>query len=171
MQSKTRALSGHKGISRIDQAKRNTHGWYVRVFFNGQKRSKFFSDAAHGGREKALENAVLHRNQVEAELGRPRTDRLVIARNPRNRTGVLGVQRKTKVVKTETGEKVTRNVYEVTWCPEPGRMSRAWVSIDEYGEQAAFRRACAIRREKECEIYGSVVRPHWEASLAKLCAA
>ena len=167
----TRSQSGHKGVSRIDQETRNTHGWYVRVSFNGQKRSKFFSDTAHGGRETALEKAVIYRNETEKELGRPRTDRLVIARNPRNRTGVMGVQRKTKIVKTATGEKTTRNVYEVTWCPQPGRMSRTWVSIDEYGEQAAFRKACAIRREKEREMYGSTVGPNWESSLAKICAA
>ncbi|HYE64831.1 MAG TPA: hypothetical protein VD966_04570 [Pyrinomonadaceae bacterium] len=167
----SRAKSGHKGISRIDQAKKNTYGWYVRVCFNGQRRSKFFSDAAHGGKEKALEQAVLYRNKTEEELGKPRTDRLVIARNPRNRSGVMGVQRKTKVIKTPEGERVVNNVYEVTWNPEPGRLCRTWVSIDEYGEEAAFRRACAIRRAKEREMYGEVVKPNWEASLSKLFAA
>lgn len=165
------AKSGHKNISRIDQPLRNTHGWYVRVSFNGARRVKFFSDASHGGREEALKQAVVFRNDSEKELGKPRTDRLVIARNPRNRSGITGVQRKTKVVKTEKGERLTRNVYEVTWNPEPGRLARTWVSIDEYGEEAAFRRACAIRREKEREMYGTVVGPNWETSLSKLFAA
>ncbi|HEX8473225.1 MAG TPA: hypothetical protein VF666_04275 [Pyrinomonadaceae bacterium] len=165
------AKSGHKNISRIDQPERNTHGWYVRVTFDGARRVKFFSDASCGGKEKALEKAVSFRNQSEKELGKPRTDRLVIARNPRNRSGITGVQRKTKVVKTEDGERLTRNVYEVTWNPEPGRLARTWVSIDEYGEEAAFRRACAIRREKEREMYGTVVRSNWETSLSKLFAA
>lgn len=164
------AKCGHKGISRIDQAKRNTHGWYVRVSFNGKKLSKFFSDTAHGGKEEALASAVNYRNVAEQELGKPRTNRLVISRNPRNRSGITGVQRKTKVIKTEDGERLSRNVYEVTWNPEPGRMSRTWVSIDEYGEQAAFRKACAIRREKEREMYGSVVSTNWEESLGKLLA-
>lgn len=165
------AKSGHKNISRIDQPQRNTHGWYVRVSFNGARRVKFFSDASHGGREEALKQAVVFRNDSEKQLGKPRTDRLVIARNPRNRSGITGVQRKTKVVKTEAGERLTRNVYEVTWNPEPGRLARTWVSIDEYGEEAAFRRACAIRREKEREMYGTVVGPNWETSLSKLFAA
>jgi hypothetical protein len=164
----TRARSGHKGISRIDQEKRKTHGWYVRVGFNGKTKVKFFSDAAHGGKERALEQAVRFRDEAEKELSKPRTDRLVIAHNPRNRSGVMGVQRKTRVVKTEKGERLTNNVYEVTWSPEPGRLRRAWVSIDEYGEEAAFRKACAIRREKEKEMYGEVVRPNWEDSLSKL---
>jgi hypothetical protein len=165
------AKSGYKGISRIDQEKRNTHGWYVRVSFNGEKRAKFFSDTSYGGNEEALKRAVEYRNEAEQKLGKPRTNRLVIARNPRNRSGITGVQRKTKVVKTETGERISRNVYEVTWNPEPGRMAREWVSIDEYGEEAAFRKACAIRREKEREMYGEVVSTNWEDSLSKLFAA
>ena len=68
-------------------------------------------------------------------------------------------------------ERVVRNVYEVTWNPEPGRLKRTWVSIDEYGEEAAFRKACAIRREKEREMYGEVVAPNWEGSLSKLLAS
>lgn len=167
-----RAQSGHKGISRIEQQKRNTYGWYVRVSFNNERRVKFFSDAAHGGKDKALKKAVEYRNEAERELGKPRTDRLVIARNPRNTSGVMGVQRKTKVVVNEDGKKrAIKNVYEVTWNPEPGRLSRMWVSIDEYGEEAAFRKACAIRREKEREMFGSVVKTNWEDTLKKFFAA
>jgi hypothetical protein len=162
------AKSGHKGISRIDQPERKTHGWYVRVRFNGKQCAKFFSDESNGGREEALEEAVRFRNRAEQELGKPRTDRLVIARNPRNRSGIMGVQRKTKRIKTETGERVTRNVYEVTWNPEPGKLCRTWVSIDEYGEEAALRRACAIRREKEREMFGSEVLSNWTGNLARL---
>ncbi len=165
------AKSGYKGISRIDQENRKTHGWYVRVRFDGVSRSKFLSDETNGGREQALAKAVEYRDRTERELGKPRTERLVIARNPRNRSGITGVQRKTKVVKTETGERVVRNVYEVTWNPEPGRLARTWVSIDEYGEEAALRKACAIRREKEREMFGSEVLSNWSNTLSKLFAA
>ena len=164
------AKSGYKGICRIDQPERKTHGWYVRVRFNGEQRSKFFSDEINGGREEALEEAVRYRNRTEQELGKPRTDRLVIANNPRNRSGFMGVQRKTKIIKTETGERLRKNVYEVTWNPEPGKLCRTWVSIDEYGEEAALRKACAIRREKEREMFGSEVLSNWTGKLAKLCA-
>lgn len=167
-----RAQSGHKGVSRIEQEARNTFGWYVRVTFNKQKRVKFFSDAAHGGRDKALEAAVAFRNQAEQELGKPRTDRLVIGGNPRNTSGIMGVQRKSKVVVTENGKKrILKNVYEVTWNPEPGRLCRTLVSIDEYGEKGALRKACAIRREKEVEMFGSIVKSNWQGSLKKLCAS
>jgi hypothetical protein len=163
--------SGHKGISRIDQPERKTHGWYVRVRFNGTQRAKFFSDESHGGREEALEKAVRYRNRTEQDLGKPRTDRLVIASNPRNRSGIMGVQRKTKIVKTPTGERAIKNVYEVSWNPEPGRLCRTWVSIDEYGEEAALRKACAIRREKEREMFGSEVLSNWTNNLARLVSS
>lgn len=163
--------SGHKGISRIDQPSKNTHGWYVRVRFNGTQRVKFFSDNAHGGRDNALQEAVKFRNRAEQELGKPRTDRLVIARNPRNRSGIMGIRRKTKVVKTDEGERVVSNVYEVTWNPEPGRLCRTWVSIDKLGEKAALKEACRIRREKEREMFGSVVKASWAQSLSKLLDA
>jgi hypothetical protein len=165
------AKSGYKGISRIDQPSKNTHGWYVRVTFNGQKRVKFFSDVAHGGKEKALELAVKYRNDSEQELGKPRTDRLVIARNPRNRSGFTGIQRKTKIVNTPEGTRVVSDVYEVTWNPWPGRLCRIWVPIDENGERAALLKACAIRREKEREMYGSVVKANWAANLGRLLEA
>ncbi|HXG90798.1 MAG TPA: AP2 domain-containing protein [Blastocatellia bacterium] len=165
------AKSGHKGISRIDQSKKNTHGWYVRVRFNGTQRVKFFSDNQYGGKEKALEEAIRFRNRAEQEMGKPRTDRLVIASNPRNRSGIMGIRRKTKVVKTENGERVVSNVYEVSWNPEPGRLCRTWVSIDKLGEKEALKEACRIRREKEREMYGSVVRASWAASLSKLLDA
>ena len=44
-------------------------------------------------------------------------------------------------------------MYEVTWCPEPGKMRRTSVSIDKYGEEKAFEIAVKIRKEKELEMY------------------
>jgi hypothetical protein len=108
------ARSGHKGISRIDHKKRNTHGWYVRVTFQGTTHSKLFSDSVHGGEEKALQRAIRYRNKLEREVGRPRTDRTVVSKVARSNTGIQGVNRIWK----GTGE-----AYEVTWSPEPNVIS------------------------------------------------
>jgi hypothetical protein len=162
------AKSGYKGICRIDQPSKKTHGWYVRVSFNKKQRSKFFADDRSGGKEQGLKRAVEYRNQLEKEMGKPRTDRMVMAHNPRNSSGIMGVQRKRRVVKTPEGERIVSRYFEVTWNPWPGKVCRTWVSIDELGEKAALLKACAIRREKEREIFGSVVLPNWNASLAKL---
>lgn len=160
--------SGFKGISRIDQESRNTYGWYVRVMFNGKQVSKFFSDKVHGDRKAALDAAVQYRDEAEKRLGRPRTDRQVIARQTRNTSGIVGVQRRTKTVRTKNGERVVNKYYVVTWNPEPGRVETIFVPVEKYGERGALLKACSIRREKEKQIYGSVLRTNWEASLSKL---
>ncbi len=137
--------SGYKDISRIDNPRRKTHGWYVRVRFKGQAYSKFFSDVVHKGEVRALNMAVRYRNQLEREIGKPRTDRIVMAGHARSGTGVLGVQRITKG---------TGPAYEVTWSPRPNLIHRTSVSIRKYGEVEAFARACRLRQQKERIVYG-----------------
>lgn len=165
------ASSGHKNISRIDHAKKYTHGWYVRITFGGTQHAKFFGDEAHGGRERALEKAVRFRNNLERKLGKPRTDRLVIANGTRSTTGIIGVHRRLKSGRTRTGKRTYSDVFEVTWSPKPGVVARTTISIEKYGEREAFRRACGLRRKKEREMYGSPVTLNWASGLSKLFAA
>ena len=91
-----------KGVSRIDQPEKHTHGWYVRVSFNGTVNSKFFADEKNGGADKALEKAIRFRNKLERELGIPRTDRRIVTNSPRNTTGVVGVQKTVKMPRSLT---------------------------------------------------------------------
>lgn len=58
---KKRTSSRRRGISRIDQPSKRTHGWFVRVGYHerrdgsyGPRHTKFFGDASHGGKGKAL---------------------------------------------------------------------------------------------------------------------
>lgn len=149
-----------KNISRIDSPEKRTHGWLVRVQFNKQRRAKLFSDSRYGGREEALEEAIQWRNQVEREMGKPRTERFVVGTHPNNETGVLGVRRIRKHTGAydDEGNPRTSEVYEVHWSPEPGVLKRTSVSIRKYGEEEAFRRACRLRRQKEREIFGSRIQ-------------
>ena len=151
------ADTGYKSISRIDSPAKQMHGWYVRVWFKGKMHSKFFNDKFYGGTEAALAAAIAYRDQLEEEIGKPRTDRVVVTDSPRNQTGVIGVNR----VMKQTGAYVPytaipnySEVYEVTWQEAPNTVRRTTISIAKYGEQEAFRRACALRRQKEQEIYG-----------------
>ncbi|MCB0208331.1 MAG: AP2 domain-containing protein [Anaerolineae bacterium] len=147
------ADSGYKSISRIDDAKKKTHGWYVRVYFKGKMHSKFFSDARFGDKDQGLQEAIKYRDDLERKLGKPRSERTVVQVSPRNRSGVIGVRRRRKS-SGKKGRPGGYEVYEVTWSPGPGKMKRTSVSIEKYGEEEAFRRACEIRRQKEEEIYG-----------------
>jgi hypothetical protein len=136
------ARSGHKGISRIDHKKRNTHGWYVRVTFQGTTHSKLFSDSVHGGEEKALQRAIRYRNKLEREVGRPRTDRTVVSKVARSNTGIQGVNRIWK----GTGE-----AYEVTWSPSPTSFSAPRF---QFASTAKKRRS---RRQSRCAASGKEV--------------
>ncbi len=147
------ADSGYKNISRIDNPRKRTHGWYVRIQFKGESYSKFFSDVLHDGMEGSLQEAIEYRNHLEAQMGKPRTERYVIGRHHRhNNTGVPGVMRTQKVEK-KRGRQYTREVFEVTWNPEPNRVCRTTVSVTKYGEEQAFQLARSIRAAKMAEIY------------------
>ena len=144
--------SGHKGISRIDSFKNNTHGWYVRVQYRGETHSRFFSDSAHGGEQKGLIKAIRERNRLERELGKPRTDRTVTVGVGHNNSGVQGIKRVPKGL---------GYAYEITWSPAPGVVQRTSVSIQKHGEDEAFRRAVRIRQSKERKHFGGLITTDW----------
>ena len=147
-----------KSISRIDQPHKRNHGWYVRVVFRRKIHSKFFSDACNGGRENALRRAVRYRNALEKSLGKPRTDRVIVGSSQRP-GGIVGVVKKLGYERQRNGSIKRVPIYEVTWCPEPCKVALTSVSINKHGQRRAFERACAIRRQKEREIYGSGFSP------------
>lgn len=163
--------SGHKGISRIDCPERKTVGWYVRVRLKNVTKSKFISDSKHGGKEEALKKALECRNQLEKELGKPRTDWVIVGENPRNNSGVVGVRRAVQKYVGKDGKVYLNEVYEVSWNAGREKRGRTSVSIKKHGEAGAFRRACAIRREKEKLMYGNPVVGKWADTLGKVCAA
>jgi hypothetical protein len=61
-----------RGISRIDQRSTRTHGWFVRAGFYKRpdgtyapRHRKFFGDATHGGKRRALRTAQAYLAKVE----------------------------------------------------------------------------------------------------------
>lgn len=134
-----------KGISRIDSGK--THGWFVRGYRNGKTWSKLFSDQKHGGREAALDQAREFRKKLASDLQQlpaiPRARR-VVTRNSRNTTGVIGVSRTRK--KSSSGN--IHECYSVSWRTPEGVPRCTSFSIRKYGEEEAFRRAVALRRDR-----------------------
>src|SRR5512141_402614 len=140
-----RKLPQAKGIVRIDDPGRHGVGWYARVTFRGKTVSKYFADASHGGTLVAFELALEWRNRTERIIGKPRTDRLLPgASATRTQSGVKGVYR-------------SRNSYVVAWTPEPGVLRREFVSITQYGEDEALRRAVELRRKRERVMFGGAV--------------
>jgi len=132
-------LEKHKDVARIDQEDKRTHGWYVRVRFQGTTHSKFFSDGKCGGRYSSLLAALTWRDTMEKKIGKIRTDKhLVTVSN--TTTGVVGVR---------FNEKLNR--YEVSWVNRLGKQGKTSVSVNKNGKERAFQIACEIRKVKEAE--------------------
>ncbi|KAB8141998.1 hypothetical protein F8S13_15725 [Chloroflexia bacterium SDU3-3] len=62
-----RVVGRPKGISRIDQPSRRTHGWFVRIYEGKRTRvARLFSDQKHNGIGPALEAALaFHKSESE----------------------------------------------------------------------------------------------------------
>ena len=146
-----RKTTKKKGISRIDSG--STHGWFVRGYKNGKTYSKLFSDLKCGGKKKAQDMAIAHRDELHGKLEKipqkPRGRRIVY-RDSRNTTGVLGVCRTAK--RSANGK--VNECYSVSWRPEPGVQKCTSFSIRKYGEKKAYQLAVAHRRKMLREIYG-----------------
>ncbi|MCB2181335.1 MAG: AP2 domain-containing protein [Desulfobulbaceae bacterium] len=136
-------LEKHKDIARIDQESNRTHGWYVRVRFYGKTHCKFFSDKKIGGKYSSLLAAISWRDEIEARIGKIRSDKHVVTVSSTS-TGVVGVC---------LNEKMGR--YVVSWVDKAGKQGKTSVSIRKHGQENAFKRACKIRKEKEAERLSS----------------
>lgn len=137
--AKNIVLEKHKDVARIDQEQKRTHGWYVRVRFQGTTHAKFFSDGKCGGRYSSLLAALAWRDATEKKLGKTRTDKHMVTVSNTS-TGVVGVRYNEKL-----------NRYEVSWVTDIGRQGKTSVSIVKHGKAKAFEIACAIRKTKEAE--------------------
>jgi len=62
-----RVVGRPKGISRIDQPSRRTHGWFVRIYEGKRTRvARLFSDQKHNGIGPALEAALaFHKSESD----------------------------------------------------------------------------------------------------------
>ncbi len=74
-----------KGISRIDQDARHTHGWYVRIQKSGRSVSKFFSDDLLGGKQKALNLAIEFRESLAKKRELPAKLSVAVVAKPKAR--------------------------------------------------------------------------------------
>ncbi len=133
-----------KGVTRIDDPGGHGVGWYARVRYRGKTWSKYFADMSHKGTMGAFRKAVDWRNDKEKEIGKPRTDRMVVGQKARGGNKVTGVHQ-------------ARNSFVVAWSPKPGVVIRKFVSIAKYGKKKAFEKAVELRQKGERAIYGRAI--------------
>ncbi|HLZ53802.1 MAG TPA: hypothetical protein VKS19_04915 [Verrucomicrobiae bacterium] len=132
------------GVSRIDQAAKRNHGFFVRLQRRGKTHSAFFTDQRYGSRKRALAAAQKHYRNLLAKWGPPaRKQRRQRAEMQRRKgsPGVVGVQQ--KAVRRH-GE--VRKYWVATWSPRPHVVRRKEFSVWEYGSKKA--RALAVRTRR-----------------------
>ena len=143
-----------KGISRIDS--RQTHGWFVRVYREGNIHSKMFSDGVHGGREKALEIAQKYKEEYEHDHPPSLINqRLRLKPLKSNKTGVPGVSETFGWRQGNRNDKMP--CFCVSWVPTPYKPRSKQFYFATYGDrESAFEAAVKFRKEKEQEIIESL---------------
>jgi hypothetical protein len=132
------------GISRIDQPSHRTHGFFVRVSWQGEIFSAFFADKKYGGRELAMAAAQAFHLTLRKKLGMPaQRDRRWNARIVRRkgRSGIHGVRRM-----INRRVKPWRKYWMALWSPELGVVRRKQFSIRKHGEEKAKELAICARR-------------------------
>lgn len=141
-----------KGISRIDS--RNTHGWFVRVYRDGQVHSKMFSDGVHGGGEAALKAARKYlADYVRRHPQDPASARVKTKPQSNSKTGVVGVS------ETYHSDRQGMRVpcFSVAWAPQVNVRRNKCFYYHHYGSRkAALDAAIAFRKEREAEIIEQV---------------
>ena len=133
-----------RGICRIDQPAKHTHGFFVRLQHRGKIHSAFFSDKKHGDWAYALEAAQRHYRMLTAKLGPPeRTSRRWWAetRGRKGSSSIVGVR---KLVVRREGK--VRKYWMATWSPEPYVVRRKAFSVRKYGAKKAKLLAIRARR-------------------------
>lgn len=136
-----------KSVTRND--KRYTHGWQVRVQWKGKRLpSKFFSDRVYGGQAASLQAAIEYRDQLEASVKKPRTERTVQSLFKRNTSGAPGVYLSWR---TENGPGRTRTRHRVwvyTYPKTPGVVGHSTVSVKKWGLRGGKKRAIQLRASR-----------------------
>ena len=131
-----------RGISRIDQKEKRTHGFFVRLQRRGISHNAFFADQSCGGKRRALRAAQKYFRILEKKY-RPMTRKTwteLVRR--KGKSGIIGVRR---VVVKRPGEP-RRVDWQAIWSPSPYALKRRSFSVRKFGERKA--KALAIRARR-----------------------
>jgi hypothetical protein len=128
----------------------------VRMVRGRERVVKFFNDAKYLGKRNAQQAAKKFRDETlmrfQREGKKPRAQKIVSSQK-RNRSGVIGVCR----VERKRKDGATTAYYAVSWRSKAGVQNGTTISINKYGEEAAFKKACAIRNQNLMKRFGSGV--------------
>lgn len=130
-----------RGFSRVESA--DARGWLVRIKRGDDRKSRFISDTAHGGKRKSMQVAQELYEEWVAEMPPPETSLNKVG--VRNSSGVVGVHHSHDVDMRFPG--CNYDSYVASWLDEDGKRKNIRFSCNKYGDDA-FELAC-IAREKQ----------------------
>ena len=128
-----------------------THGWQVRVRRGGQRLSKFFADARHGGRDDALAAAIAYRDPLLDSLPDPNAT----PRKAWSNTGVVGLS-----VREKTSGATARLTVQLNWMDADGKRRTASYSVDKWGLRRALWEGCVRLHDERSAAGAPVEQPH-----------
>ena len=131
-----------RGISRIDQQEKRTHGFFVRLQRRGITHNAFFADQSCGGKRRALRAAQKYYRVLEKKYQPMTRRRWAELLRRKGKSGIIGVRR---VVVRRRG--LPRRVYwQANWSPRPYAIKRRSFSARKFGERKAKTLAVLARR-------------------------
>ncbi len=139
MSGNVQSIAKVVGLTRIDIAKSNTHGWMMRICRQGDQYREFFSDKRCGGSEAAKKEASERYAELNLRLPPPSKTREIAS--SRNRSGVVGVH----VAVSLDSRKLPYKSYCASWVDEVGRRKKVTFSWKKFGKSAAWRLAVIAR--------------------------
>ncbi len=133
-----------KGFARVDSETTNTHGWLVRISRGSEKRSRFFSDSAHGGKAKSKKKAEACYQDWVKEMVAPGSTRDKLTK--RNSSGVVGVHLAHEVDSRYPDCQYVS--YVASWLSASGQRRNVRFLVNKYGKKAALNLATLARENK-----------------------
>jgi hypothetical protein len=133
-----------RNITRIDRASNGDYGWVVTLQRKGAVIVKRFSDGIHGGKRKALKEAVEYRDSFLAR-DKPFDYQIWLRTRLRknNKSGIPGVHR--YEVRDNPDSENIRVYWIAAWTDEHGATRQRKFSVTRYGEEEAKLLAIAER--------------------------
>jgi len=139
---KRRKSKRMRGISRIDQREKRTHGFFVRLQRRGISHNAFFADQSCGGKRRALRAAQRYFRVLERKYQPMTRQRRAEMLRRKGKSGIIGVQR--AVIRHRGGPR--RVYWQANWSPRPYVIRRRVFSVRKFGERKARALAIMARR-------------------------
>ena len=135
------------GISRIDDDRFRTHAWRVKLSRRGKALVKNFPDKRWGGKQKALIQAKIFRDELLDK--HPPLSRLEFCSILRsnNQSGITGVYRYAKSFKLKDGKVKESWYWEASWPVGQSKQSHISFPVNEFGETRARQMAILARKK------------------------